>query len=152
MTAPWWHKGVRFQCQGSGKCCTSRGEYGFVYLTKKDRQDMARFFKLSLSEFSKKYCDRTNGVWHLKEIPERPDCVFLKGKSCGIYEARPTQCRTWPFWPEVMSSKAWSKEVVSYCPGVNKGPLISKEEIETQLKLQMNSEKELQRDLAQTKV
>ena len=27
------------------------------------------------------------------------------------------QCRTWPFWPENMSSKAWTS-IAAFCPGV----------------------------------
>ena len=37
----WWREGVQFQCQGSGKCCTSHGQYGFVYLTPADRKRIA---------------------------------------------------------------------------------------------------------------
>eukprot|EP00961_Rhodomonas_salina_P046921 629705-Rhodomonas_salina.2 len=29
----------------------------------------------------------------------------MKGKAiCSLYEARPKQCRTWPFWPENLAS------------------------------------------------
>ena len=31
-----YQNGIRFQCQGSGKCCVSRESYGYVYLSKKD--------------------------------------------------------------------------------------------------------------------
>lgn len=125
-----YKNGLRFQCQGSGKCCTSHGEYGFVFLTIDDRRRFAKYLNISTSEFTKTYCERTNNAWHLKEDPANPDCMFLKNKRCTVYEARPTQCRTWPFWPEVMNAKAWATEVATFCPGVGKGPLISKEEIE----------------------
>jgi len=138
----WWREGVRFQCQGSGKCCTSHGEYGFVFMTLKDRQRMAKVLKMTTSEFTKKHCDKTNGVWHLKEDPKNPDCMFLKNKACSIYEGRPTQCRTWPFWPEVMNAKSWKKDVLAFCPGVNKGPLISGDQIEKTLFEQSRSESE----------
>lgn len=143
MAENWWQKGVQFQCQGSGLCCTSRGEYGFVYLTRKDQKNIAKYLEMSLTDFRAKYCDQTQGIWHLREEPKRPDCIFLKGKSCGIYKARPTQCRTWPFWPEVMSAKAWAKEVKAYCPGVGKGPVISAQEISKNLYEQIEAEKEL---------
>ena len=45
MKQPWWKDGLRFQCQQSGKCCVSHGEYGFVYLTLADRQNIARALK-----------------------------------------------------------------------------------------------------------
>lgn len=142
----WYHKGVRFQCQGSGNCCVSRGEYGFVFLTLKDRQRLARHLKMSTASFTRKYCDRYYGAWHLKEEVDRPECIFLKGHRCQVYAARPTQCRTWPFWPEVMSAKAWKSEVVAFCPGVGKGPLIPREEIEKRATEQALSEREIQEE------
>lgn len=122
--------GLRFECQGSGRCCSSRGEYGFVYLTKFDRQRMAKHLKMTTGAFTRKYCAQHNGIWHLKADNEMPDCQFLVKKQCGIYEARPTQCRTWPFWPEILNAKSWSKEVKGFCPGVGKGKLWSAEEIQ----------------------
>ncbi|MBX2995049.1 MAG: YkgJ family cysteine cluster protein [Bdellovibrionaceae bacterium] len=139
-TKPWWNDGIQFQCQGSGKCCTSHGEFGFVFLTREDRQRMAQHLGLSTSAFTKKYCDKMGPAFHLKEDPKNPDCMFLKNKGCSIYEARPVQCRTWPFWPEVMNAKAWKKEVVDFCPGVNKGKVWSRDEIEKNLAEQTRSE------------
>lgn len=137
----WWRQGVQFQCQGSGKCCTSHGEFGYVFLTLEDRQRMAKVLKMRTGEFTKKYCQKTGGIWHLIEEKGKPDCLFLDGKRCGIYEGRPTQCRTWPFWPEVMEAKSWKKDVVHFCPGVGKGKIYSGEEIEAILREQKESEK-----------
>lgn len=132
--------GVRFECQGSGKCCVSRDGYGYVYLTPRDRRALARFFKLPTREFTKKYCEREDdtGYWRIADFTR--SCRFLKDKRCMVYEARPTQCRTWPFWPELMNARTWSKEVKSYCPGVGKGRLWTKEEIKKQLDRQERSE------------
>lgn len=143
VSKKWWDEGIQFQCQGSGKCCTSHGEFGFVYLNRKDRQRMAKHFQLSTTAFTKQYCEQRAGVWHLKERADNPDCLFLKDKKCGVYEARPTQCRTWPFWPEVMDAKAWKKEVVAFCPGVGRGKIHSREEIEKNLQEQRQAEKDL---------
>lgn len=139
----WWSEGVRFQCQGSGNCCVSRDEYGFVFLTLEDRRRFAQHFKISTTEFTKKYCTKLKGLFHLTEDPKDPNCMFLKNKKCSVYQARPTQCRTWPFWPEVMNPKTWKKEVASFCPGVGKGPLISPEKIKSSLSEQEKSENEL---------
>jgi uncharacterized protein len=133
----WWQQGVRFECQGSGKCCTSHGEYGFVFLTLDDRKRFAKFLKISTTTFTKKYCDKTDETWHLKEDPKNPDCMYLKNKRCTVYEARPEQCRTWPFWPEVMKAKSWKTDVVSFCPGIGKGKVHSGNEIEASLKNQL---------------
>ena len=140
---PFYASGLRFECQGSGKCCTSHGEFGYVFLTQEDRRRFALHLGLSTTAFTKKYCDQTNGIWHLKEDKTNTDCMFLKNKACSVYEARPNQCRTWPFWPEVMNAKSWKKEVQSFCPGVGKGRLWSREEIEAQ----MSADKENERNL-----
>lgn len=139
----WWSEGLRFQCQGSGKCCTSHGEYGFVFLSLEDRRRFAKYFKISTSAFTKKYCQKLNGAFHLIEDPKNPDCMFLKNKQCSVYEARPNQCRTWPFWPEVMNAKAWKKDVADFCPGVGKGPVIPAKEIERQLKIMSKTEDQI---------
>ncbi|MCB0394542.1 MAG: YkgJ family cysteine cluster protein [Bdellovibrionales bacterium] len=142
-TDQWWEDGLRFECQGSGRCCQSRGEYGFVYLSDSDRKAMAKLLKMTLDKFTKTHCDFTDGLFHLKEDTGNNDCRFLEGKRCNVYEARPTQCRTWPFWPENMNAKAWNKEVKAFCPGVGKGPVVSKEKIRKALNDQILSEVEM---------
>ena len=133
------NEGIRFECQGSGNCCVSRGGYGYVYLTLEDRRNMAKKLNMTTSAFTRKYCEKHNDVWKLKDHINE-DCVFLSNKRCSVYEARPTQCRTWPFWPEVMNARTWSKEVAGFCPGVNKGKVWSPKEVKEQLTAQIKSE------------
>ncbi|MEM6531181.1 MAG: YkgJ family cysteine cluster protein [Myxococcota bacterium] len=127
MPLPLIADGIRFECQQSGKCCTSRGSYGFVYVTLADRRRLATHFGINTSAFTRRYCSKTHDQFHLNN-PEL-DCGFLVGKGCSVYEARPTQCRTWPFWPENMNPRAWRNEVEAFCPGAGKGRLYSPEEI-----------------------
>lgn len=136
----WMSSGLRFECQQSGRCCTSHGEFGFVYLTREDRAKMAKHLGLTAAEFKQKYCEKTDGIWHLIERKGNPDCLFLKGKQCGVYEARPTQCRTWPFWPDNMNAKTWKSEIAAFCPGIGKGPVRSLEEIKQQVAEQKRSD------------
>ena len=65
-----------------------------------------------------------------EEIRKKGECIFLKNKKCDVYKARPTQCRTWPFWPDNMKSKIWNKEIINFCPGIGKGKIISKKKID----------------------
>jgi Fe-S-cluster containining protein len=108
-------------------CCTSREEYGYIYLTLEDRRALARHLGLSTLQFTKQYCDKEDEDFYLKE-PEK-DCRFLNNNQCDVYDARPLQCRTWPFWPENMNYKVWKKEVEPFCAGIGKGRLYSAEEI-----------------------
>lgn len=146
MKSEFYQKGLQFECQGSGRCCTSRGEYGFVFLTLSDRRRMAQHLGISTRKFTARYCQNTQGYFHLKEERGRPDCLFLQNNKCSVYLARPTQCRTWPFWPEVMSAKAWNREVASFCPGVGKGKIHNPEEIKKTLREQQKSESQLHKE------
>jgi Fe-S-cluster containining protein len=133
MRKTFWEDGIQFECQGTGRCCTSRGSYGYVYFSLNDRKRMARFLGISTLSFTRKYCKKTNGYFHLKNY--KGPCEFLDGKSCSIYEGRPAQCRTWPFWPENMNARTWNREIKSFCPGVGKGRVFTKDEIKELLKL-----------------
>ena len=124
----WWHEGVQFACQGSGKCCVSRGAYGYVYLTLEDRRRLAATLGLPTGQFTRKYCAKRDGLFHLKD--SGPDCVFLEDKRCSVYEGRPTQCRTWPFWEENLPEEVWKGPVKECCPGIDEGPLVPAAEVE----------------------
>ena len=121
--------GINFECQGSAKCCVSRGSFGYVYLSLKDRKRLAKYFGLKILDFIKKYCDKNDNYYHLKELNINGDCIFLNQKKCSVYKSRPEQCRTWPFWPENMNSKSWKKDVLNYCPGIGKGKFYNSEKI-----------------------
>ena len=129
-----YKKGIRFECQGSSNCCVSRGMYGYVYLTKKDILRISIYMDLKVIDFIKLYCDKTDGFTHFKEKMKNGDCQFLVNKRCSIYKARPTQCRTWPFWKENMKTKKWNNEIVKFCPGIGKGGIIKNKEIEKKIK------------------
>ena len=141
-----YEKGIKFQCQESSNCCVSRGSHGFVFLSKKDLTRLAKFFKISLINFKTSYCEATNKFLHLKEIKKNVECIFLKNKKCSVYKARPTQCRTWPFWPENMNSKTWNRDIINFCPGIGKGAIISKKIIDKLLKIDEINAKEIYKE------
>ena len=123
-----YRNGIRFECQGSGQCCRNRGYYEYVYLKLKDRRRLAAKLGLKTLSFTKRFTEKTDGYFHLKQF--EGDCPFLKDRRCSVYEARPTQCRTWPFWSDNMKTSVWKKYVVPYCPGVGRGRLYTAEEID----------------------
>ena len=65
------------------------------------------------------------------EDPHTRDCVFLSGRGCSIYDVRPAQCRNWPFWPANLASREIWISTGTRCPGINKGPLHSPEQIQS---------------------
>lgn len=112
---------MRFECQpGCTECCRQQG---FVYLTEADIVRAATFLGMTRSAFERKYIYRTRNRMRLR-VPRDASCHFLHDCGCSIHRAKPSQCRAFPFWPELLESqREWAKTAV-YCPGIGKGPLI----------------------------
>jgi Fe-S-cluster containining protein len=128
---PWWRDGLRFSCTKCGLCCG--GAPGTVRFTAAERSAMALALEISDTEFDLLYTWKKYGVLSIREKPNY-DCVFLKTErgvsECGVYEARPAQCRTFPFWPDVLESRrSWDDFALS-CPGMNNGLLRGRDEID----------------------
>lgn len=125
---PWYAEGLRFTCTQCGDCCT--GAPGFVWVDDDEIADLARHVGLSVVAFTKKYVRRVSDRLSLVEKPGG-DCIFWdKAAGCTVYPARPTQCRTWPFWPENVETRAEWDRVCSICPGAGKGKRHSLVEIQ----------------------
>ena len=127
--APWFSGGIRFSCTRSGKCCTAHGDYAYVFLTREDERRLAAHLSLPLRELRRRHTKRPAMEQRSLRFPGGK-CTFLRDQQCSVYEARPRQCRTWPFWPENMPRSVWEEEIASFCPGVGKGRLYSAEEIQ----------------------
>ena len=146
---PWYRDGLRFTCTQCGDCCRSHGDYQWVFLTPDEVTRLAKHLGMTNAKFLHEYCDKDeDGLGHTLKWPDRA-CVFLgqgsgespgegaaspKGEQarkegCTVYDARPQQCRTWPFWPENLPKKVWDKDIVPFCPGAGEGRLYSLGEI-----------------------
>tara|TARA_B110000116_G_C16611584_1_gene479664 strand:+ start:66 stop:515 length:450 start_codon:yes stop_codon:yes gene_type:complete len=138
---------INFKCQGSSNCCVSRNSYGYVYLDKNDTKKLSNYVKLSIKKFLKIYCDETDGFTHFKENNKNGKCQFLSKKKCTIYNARPTQCRTWPFWDENMNAKTWNEEISKFCPGIGKGKIYSAKKIKEIIKEDKDNENRMLKEI-----
>lgn len=117
---PWYKEGVRFTCTECGKCCT--GPSGFVWVTEEEMLAMAAFLGIALDLFKRKYMRRKDNRYALVEKKNQNnefDCIFLKAKKCQIYQARPKQCRTYPFWRENLTSEESWESASNYCEGIH---------------------------------
>ena len=126
---PWFKNGLRFQCTQCGDCCT--GAPGYVWVNKEEIEALARRLGTSVADFERKYVRQVGIRKSLIEY-ENGDCVFFdpQARKCTVYEARPAQCRTWPFWNSNLTSpKAWD-DVKTGCPGAGHGTLYSLEDVE----------------------
>lgn len=125
-----WRQGLQFECHRCGHCCTFPG--GVVYATEKEFRTIAAHLNLTFEAFLETYTENSDGYVTLKSPNDGP-CIFYDN-GCSIYPVRPTQCRTFPFWPDILKSqKRWDNES-ELCCGMDKGKLWSEKEIEVQLK------------------
>ena len=114
---PWYKDGLRFGCTGCGQCCT--GSPGYVWVTEDEIINLAAFLNLTVHEFSSRYVRVVDGRYSLREDHKTYDCLFLKEKKCTVYEHRPKQCKTYPWWVQnLQSKKAW-EEAGQWCEGIN---------------------------------
>ncbi len=114
---------LQFACQkGCTKCCTRRGS---VYLSESDLTRAAEYLGMTAAEFESRYVIRYRHVLRLRRPPDGADqCQFLSAGGCSIHPVKPTQCRTYPFWPSLIESRSvWNLEG-KFCPGINKGDLV----------------------------
>ena len=148
---PWYADGLKFTCSQCGNCCT--GGPGFVWISREEIVRLATFLEITPEQTVEKYCRKVDGRWSLKEFRNSAgnyDCVFLKEdkvtvpgakgqkpviatrRRCTVYEVRPLQCRTWPFWPENLWSKRTWDHAAKRCHGMNAGSRhFARERIET---------------------
>ncbi len=96
-----------FKCTGCGDCCRWTGS---VLLTDRDISILASHMDVSESAF---IADHTRLAPNRIQLAllDQPDgsCSLLKGDRCSIYDARPEQCRSFPF--------SWS--VPEGCPALD---------------------------------
>ena len=129
--APWYSGGLKFECTQCGNCC-SGPESGYVWVNETEIRSLASTLGMadSLEEFENKFTRRIGMKTSLVEYSDG-DCIFLDPttRTCSVYESRPAQCRTWPFWKSnVETPKAWARTAKN-CPGCNQGRLYDINEI-----------------------
>ena len=52
-------------------------------------------------------------------VPKGQGCPFLDEGKCTVHAIRPEQCRTYPFWPEILTSPRDWKAESKYCEGIS---------------------------------
>ena len=100
-----------------GRCCT--GESGNIYVSDEEITTLAALLNLDENLFRSMYLIKRGYKLSLKEriVGVSHDCIFYDREAggCGVYEARPLQCRTFPFWDYF---KTHLDELKRECPGI----------------------------------
>jgi Fe-S-cluster containining protein len=101
-----------------GNCCI--GKSGYIWVTKQEIENIASFVKIDFDEFVSSYLRKVNYKYSLKEIHLSNDnyaCEFFDiiKKQCSIYDVRPKQCRSFPFWEYFKENL---EELQQECPAI----------------------------------
>jgi Fe-S-cluster containining protein len=93
---------------------------------------LAAAIGLDAETFGRRFVRQVGDRLSLVEAPSHA-CVFWDPSAgCTVYEARPAQCRTWPFWPRhLVAPEAWRRAADS-CPGIGSGSLHTIDQVEAQ--------------------
>ncbi|MCL2380813.1 MAG: YkgJ family cysteine cluster protein [Treponema sp.] len=139
---PFYARGLRFSCTRCSACC--RYDSGFVFLSGQDVSRLGAALGAGYEEFTGAFCrwvPSENGGERLS-LKEKSnyDCIFWSPEKdgCSVYEARPVQCRAFPFWPSVLQSEKNWELTASGCPGMGRGPLQSPNSIKKWLVWRQN--------------
>lgn len=120
---------LRFQCQsGCTRCCDKEG---WVYVTDGDVLRISAYLGMSLADFEQNFIYRTKRTARLR-VPKNANCTFLSEGGCSIHEVKPVQCRTFPFWPELLGSRREWHLTGDWCPGIGQGKLVNIEVAQAQ--------------------
>ncbi|WP_164103783.1 YkgJ family cysteine cluster protein [Candidatus Laterigemmans baculatus] len=130
---PWYRDGLRFECTQCGDCCT--GEPGYVWVDEQEIAALAARLEMDVDAFEHRFVRAVGLRKTLVEYPDG-DCIFLdpETRGCTVYDLRPVQCRTWPFWDSTLENRRAWKETCAVCPGSGRGKLYTFEEIEIRRK------------------
>ena len=100
-----------------GRCCT--GESGYIYVNKSEIFAIADLLNLDVNDFAVEYLFKKGYKYSIKELKHKDsyECIFYNRESngCKIYNARPTQCKSFPFWDYY---KSRVDELKEECPGI----------------------------------
>ncbi|MDR1385427.1 MAG: YkgJ family cysteine cluster protein [Planctomycetaceae bacterium] len=129
----WYQNGLQFGCRQCGRCCI--GEPGYVWVNEEEITTIAEHLGLNRSMFIANFVRNVGKRKSIVEI-SNGDCIFFDSeiRGCKLYEVRPTQCRTWPFWNQNIDTPSSWKKTAKFCSGCNKGELHTLEEIEEKRK------------------
>jgi Fe-S-cluster containining protein len=105
----------KIDCTTCANCC----RVATTPVTERDAEHLARFLRVKLSVFLRDYTVETVDEGRILKRDEN-GCIFLDGKLCSVYEARPNTCELFPHLVKgngSLLSRLWHMpDRAVYCP------------------------------------
>lgn len=107
----------RFGCTCCGDCCRAPG---VVELSIDELDALGRFLGQGSTELLQSLPIQWSPKARLFELAADNGCPLLESDGrCSVEPVKPSQCRSYPFWPELTRAAAtWRKEG-KRCEGIN---------------------------------
>jgi Fe-S-cluster containining protein len=112
-----------------------------VFLSENDVAGLEKFLSMPRADLIAIYCRIVSfGTVRRVSLKEKPnlDCIFWENDGCRVYEARPLQCSSFPFWSSSLASREEWEESTGQCPGIGKGRMHARREIEAWLRRRLD--------------
>ncbi|HKX00632.1 MAG TPA: YkgJ family cysteine cluster protein [Bryobacteraceae bacterium] len=106
----------QIDCSQCANCC----RVATVRISDRDIERLAHQMRISRQDFLRQYTTESEEEGRILKRSEEQGCVFLDGKTCTVYEARPDTCRRFPHLVRgsgSIASRMWQFiDRACYCP------------------------------------
>jgi len=131
-------KNVRWRCIRCARCCGDvDSRQRRIALLDSEVIELCEYSGLQRESFTDNLAGNEPYTVTMRKI--RGKCIFLKGNSCSVYEARPLVCRFYPFWLTREGSKYVFK-ITEECPGIGHGARLGLEHFISLLRTALNKQ------------
>jgi hypothetical protein len=119
----------QIDCTACANCC----KVATVKLSERDVERLARHLRVPAERFRAEYTTETEAEGRILRRDEQAGCVFLDGRECTVYDARPDICQRFPHLVRgngSIASRMWEfVDRACYCPIVYNSLEAFKEEL-----------------------
>lgn len=137
-------KNVRFTCERCAACCgNTRERVRMILLLKVEAERISRDTSKRIGEFAERIEGSEPYIYCMRKTDDGK-CVFLKDKSCSIYQIRPLICRFYPFQLKYARNNRPVFTYTNECLGIGKGRELKRGFFEKLLEESMKSMEETQ--------
>ena len=106
----------QIDCTACANCC----KVATAKVSERDVERLARHLRISRERFVKDYTVESEEEGRILRRSDEAGCVFLDGRECTVYEARPDTCRRFPHLVRgegSIASRMWQLvDRACYCP------------------------------------
>jgi Fe-S-cluster containining protein len=119
----------QIDCTQCANCC----KVATVQLSERDVERLAKYLRISQEKFLAEYTLESEEEGRILRRDDRTGCVFLDGRTCTVYDARPDTCQRFPHLVRgagSIASRMWQfVDRAVYCPIVYNSLEAFKEEL-----------------------